>query len=540
MKKQIFSEIAVSGVLLLMLSICNSCIKEETFAQATVETNQVTSVTEATAICGGIFSADGCSDVTASGVCWSTSPIPTIENDTTLNAAVTGSFTSVMNGLAPGTTYYVRAYAINKGGVGYGLQKVFTTKTYSITTTPIAISLVTATSAICGGNIISDGDSSTLTVIARGVCWNTFPEPTIENNKTTDGVGGGRYTSNIDNLVAFATYYVRAYATNSNGTIYGNEVSFTTLSGVILMTTNAASIITAYTATSGGTITSDGGAPVIERGICWNIFSSPTTANSKLANGSGIGTLTADISGLMPSTTYYVRSYAINSIGTFYGDEIRFTTTNIVTDNDGNVYNTVKIGNQTWMVDNLKTTKYNDGTSIPNITDGTIWSHLTTPGYCYYNNNVANKSTYGAIYNWYTIDTGKLAPAGWHVPTNAEWTTLENYLIANGYNYDSTTTSNKIAKSLSTPTGWDPSSITGSIGNDITKNNTSGFAGLPSGYRGDDGTFGGVGILGYWLSSSQYNTDDAWHRYLWYYDCGFYSNYFNKKFGLSVRCIRDY
>ncbi|MDD4729737.1 MAG: FISUMP domain-containing protein, partial [Dysgonamonadaceae bacterium] len=119
-----------------------------------------------------------------------------------------------------------------------------------------------------------------------------------------------------------------------------------------------------------------------------------------------------------------------------------------VTDIDDNVYHTVTIGTQVWMVENLKTTKYNDGTSIPLVSDGTAWSNLATPGYCFYNNDAANKSTYGALYNWFTVNTNKLAPTGWHVPTDAESTTLENYLIANGFNYDGTTTGNKIAKSM--------------------------------------------------------------------------------------------
>ena len=112
-----------------------------------------------------------------------------------------------------------------------------------------------------------------------------------------------------------------------------------------------------------------------------------------------------------------------------------------VKDADGNVYTTVKIGNQVWTVENLRTTKYNDGSAIPLVTDSAAWVNLTTPGYCYYNNttNADSIKKYGALYNWYAVDTKKLAPAGWHVPTDAEWDTLQNYLIANGYNWDGTT-----------------------------------------------------------------------------------------------------
>ena len=153
----------------------------------------------------------------------------------------------------------------------------------------------------------------------------------------------------------------------------------------------------------------------------------------------------------------------------------------MATDADGNVYHTVTIGTQTWTVENLKTSKYNDGTKIPLVTDGTTWGNLTTPGYCWHNNDAAtNKATYGALYNWYAVNTGKLAPSGWHVPTDAEWTTLENYLIAHGYNYDSTTTGNKIAKALAAQTYWTTYSTTGTIGCNLSTNNRSGFFG-PSG-----------------------------------------------------------
>jgi len=537
MNKQIYSAIAVSIVLLLMSSIFNSCI-QEILAKATVETSQVTSVTEATAICGGVISADGGSDVSARGVCWNTSPYPTIENITTAEVVGTGPFTSLIKGLSPSTTYYIRAYATNKGGTSYGLQMSFTTKILSIATTPIAISLITATSAIGGGNIISDGDSSSLTVTVRGVCWNTFPSPTIENRKTSDGIGGGRFTSKMDSLTAFTTYYARAYATNGNGTIYGNEVSFTTLSGVIVLTTNVVSSINAYSVTGGGMISSDGGASVTASGICWSTTEYPTTADSKTTGSTTSGSFISSVTGLSPGLTYYVRAYATNSFGTAYGNQVSFTTLGRVVDIVDNVYNTITLGTQTWMVENLKTTKYNDGTPIHLVSGSADWAD-STPGYCWYNNDAPNNNIYGALYNWYTVNTKKLAPTGWHVPTGAEWTTLENYLIANGHNYDGSTTENKIAKSIAATAGWSTSTTIGSIGNDLTKNNTSGLAGLPGGYRNSDGAFSGVGYGGGWWSSTEDSPGDAWARYLSYYYSYVYSYNANKQCGFSVRCVRD-
>ena len=136
-----------------------------------------------------------------------------------------------------------------------------------------------------------------------------------------------------------------------------------------------------------------------------------------------------------------------------------------VKDGDGNTYSTVTIGTQIWLGENLKTTKYNDKTEIPLVTDDTEWEGLTTPGYCWYNNNSSYKNTYGALYNWYAVNTGKLCPSGWHVPSNTEWTALEDYLIANGFNYDGSDTGNKIAKSLASASGWQISMETGAPGN---------------------------------------------------------------------------
>lgn len=210
-----------------------------------------------------------------------------------------------------------------------------------------------------------------------------------------------------------------------------------------------------------------------------------------------------------------------------------------VTDADGNIYHTITIGTQIWMVENLKTTKYNDGTAIPNVTGQTAWNDLTTGAYCWYNNDAATyKNKYGALYNWYTVNTGKLAPKGWHVPTHAEWTTLENYLIANRYNYDGTTTGNKIAKSLAATTDWYTDTETGSIGNDLSKNNSSGFTALPGGYRHYSG-FDLAGLTGNWWSSTTYDTYFAWYRGLSYVGSYLFRGNYDKFGGFSVRCIRD-
>lgn len=262
-------------------------------------------------------------------------------------------------------------------------------------------SSITYNSAMSGGNITNDGGT---TITGRGVCRNTLHNPTITNNHTSDGSGSGSFISSITGLSPNTTYYVRAYATNSVGTAYGNEISFQTNQLLTLPTLTTKSVIyniTKNSAQSGGNVTDDGGTTVTARGVCWSTSQNPTISDDHTTDGSGTGSFTSSLSGLTRNTTYYVRAYATNSVGTAYGNEISFQTWyGSVTDYDGNVYPAVQIGTQLWMAKNLKTIKYNDGTAIPLVTNSTEWSNLITPGYCWYNNDEASyKNTYGALYN---------------------------------------------------------------------------------------------------------------------------------------------
>ena len=295
---------------------------------ATLTTTGATSIATASATSGGNITSDGGASVTTRGVCWSTSQNPNTTNSKTTNGTGTGSFTSSITGLSSNTTYYVRAYATNSIGTAYGTQVSFTTnQTIDIpTVTTNQISSITQTTASSGGNVTSDGNS---TVTARGVCWSTSSSPTTSNSKTTNSSGIGSFTSSITGLSANTTYYVRAYATNGEGTAYGSNVSFTTnaiQAQVPTLTTTAASSIAMTSATSGGNITSDGGASVTSRGVCWSTSQNPTTSSNSSAIGSGTGSFSGSITGLNASTTYYVRAYAINSAGTAYGSQISFTT----------------------------------------------------------------------------------------------------------------------------------------------------------------------------------------------------------------------
>ena len=210
-----------------------------------------------------------------------------------------------------------------------------------------------------------------------------------------------------------------------------------------------------------------------------------------------------------------------------------------VTDIDGNVYHTIKLGSQTWTKENLRTTRFNDGSAIPLVADTSTWANLITPAYCWLDNNVNFKDTCGALYNWHSVNSGKLAPAGWHVPADAEWTELENYLIANGYNWDGSIAGNKIAKSIASTTWWVTyTSNAGAVGNDPSKNNRTGFSGFPSGTRYYDGNFDIIGSYAHWWSATDNNNlSFASYRGLHYDLENLDAGACYKSSGLSVRLV---
>ena len=387
-----------------------------------------------------------------------------------------------------------------------------------------AITGIMQTSAASGGNISSDGGAE---ITSRGVCWGTSQNPSVSSSKTNDGKGTGSFTSSISGLTAGIKYYVRAYAVNSVGTSYGSEVSFsTTPVAQATLSTAAIGSVTAFSAASGGNITSDGGGAITARGVCWSKSQNPTVADSKTSDGSGTGSFTSSMTNLSSGTLYYVRAYATNSAGTAYGDEKSFSTSQIK-DADGNTYTTVTIGTQIWMVENLKTTKYNDGTAISNLTEDDAWANATSGGYCWYNNDISYKNPYGALYNWYATSTDKLCPAGWHVPLLDEWNALIDYL-------GGVTVAGDKMKEQGTE-HWDTPNIGAT--------NESGLTLLPGGLRETYGLIHGLGHYGdyfgdyFTATRSSYvfgvnsisseagispNTTGNWVT-----------------FGCSVRCIKD-
>lgn len=498
-----------------------------------VTTADVSSITTNTAVCGGNVTSEGSSSVTSRGVCWNTTGAPTIFNNITSDGSGTGSYTSNITGLTENTTYYVRAYATNSTGTGYGVQDTFTTSAGSgvPTVTTATISSITINSAICGGNVISEGGSA---VSARGVCWNTTGSPEISDNLTEDGSGIGPFTSNIKELTESTTYYVRAYATNSNGTSYGNEEYFTTADVAVLPTVETTSIIGPYVdgATVTGNVTSDGGAEVTERGVCWVEFgSAPTTSDNIVSGGSGTGIFSCDITDLDPNSTYSVRAFATNSVGTDYGIQMNFLTSSDdpnagwvpgddwIDTRDDQIYGTIQLGDQVWMTDNM-----NYGTRIDGVYNPDKNGYVEK--YCY-NDDEFNCDYYGGLYQWdemmqystYESSQG-ICPSGWHIPSDGEWKELEMYMGMSRTSADSIN-------------AW--------------RGTYEAFylyeAGFISTFPGrcyyDNGEFHYIDTYIYLWSSTQYDAETAYERVMGSPYSVIWRSAFYKEDGYSVRCVKD-
>ncbi|MFH1159494.1 MAG: FISUMP domain-containing protein [bacterium] len=386
---------------------------------------------------------------------------------------------------------------------------------------------ITQTTAKSGGNVTSDGGAS---VTARGVCWSTSSNPTTANSHTINGMGIGSFVSTLSGLTANMTYYVRAYATNSVGTGYGNQIVFLTLPSPVIPIVTTASVtnIAATSVTSGGNVISDGGTLVTARGVCWSTSSNPTIDSSHTIDGSGIGIFVSELTGLSPNTLYHIRAYATNSVGTGYGSEVTFTSLpsficGSTVDYEGKLYNTIQIGTQCWFKENL-----NVGIRI-NGTQNQMNNGLKEK-YCY-DDLETNCDIYGGLYQWnemmqYVTNEGirGICPIGWHIPTDAQWDTLRDYLggefIAGGKMKETGTEH------------WAPPNVGAT--------NSSGFTALPGGYTYSyTGSFNNLTFNAFFWSSSQHGSPYGWLYIL-------YNNYADmfrwddeKGNGMTVRCLQN-
>lgn len=437
------------------------------------------------------------------------------------NAAITG--------LMPGTIYHFRIKTVNSIGTVYGEDLTFTTTGIAPAAITYDATNVTGTTATLNGKVNANSISTTVTfeygtTTSYGNNVNASPG-TVSGNAET----GVSY--NLTGLALGTTYHYRVRAQNSVGVTYGSDKSFTTPNKPTV-TTVAITDKTYNSAVSGGTIVSDGGAAITAKGVCWNTTGSPTISGSKTNEGAGNAAYVSNLTGLLPNTTYYIRAYATNSAGTGYGNTDSFITPPApVADIQGNIYSTVRIGDQIWMAEDLKVTKYRDGSDIPNVTGTTQWVSLTSGAYCDLNNDPEWSETYGKLYNFFVVLNNKgICPTGWHVPNDVEIATLINYLggpeVAGG----------KIKE-----VGFEhwESPNTGAT-------NLSGFTALGSGHRHWNGGFSYPKIIfEMWLSNERASRDG--HRIgsttgIWNNtqelplptNDGIYA-----EDGCSIRCIKD-
>lgn len=290
---------------------------------AVVTTDSVNSITATSFTAYGTVVSDCDIPVTARGFCYATTQYPTIDNAHTTAGKGLGKYQSNVSQLEYGTTYYVRAYATNETETVYGEQIVVTTRDGLPSVTTNQVTNIGSVKATCGGNVTDDGS---LTVTARGICYGTEQQPTIEGTHTTDGKGLGAFTSNMNNLTDKTTYYVRAYATTAAGTAYGEQRSFVTSNGTPVVELKEITEQSAKSIICKGNVTGDGGVSITERGFCYSTSQYPTNTDAHVAIGNGMGEFVGSITNLNTNTTYYIRAYAVNSLGVGYSAQQSFLT----------------------------------------------------------------------------------------------------------------------------------------------------------------------------------------------------------------------
>ncbi len=376
-----------------------------------------------------------------------------------------------------------------------------------------------------------------------GIVWGENENPTLESNDgaTIDNAGTGSFTGRIGDLVPGRTYFFRAYIIIENDTIYSEQIKFTP-TGLPEVITRDVSRITSTSAVSGAILKSDDGAPVSDLGIVWGKDENPTVDRNegKITNGNGTGEFTTLIRGLSGETMYYVRAFATNEAGTAYGNQVSFITNVLAADIDGNVYKTVIIGEQEWMTENLRVSRYSNGDPIPadptdpewqksgeaRLGSQTVYQHEELQG-LYSKDEVLD--AYGALYNWYAVnDERGLCPTGWRVPDNDDWKDLVDYLGG------PETAGGKLKSTATAPAShprWDNPNT------DAT--NESGFTALPGGSRTSEGNFGLAGYHGYWWSATEINFFGAGDITIGSRHGNVISSIGNRMNSFSVRCLRE-
>jgi len=323
-----------------------------------------------------------------------------------------------------------------------------------------------------------------------------------------------------------------------------------------IVETSPVTNISTTSATSGGIVYLQCSSPIISKGIVWSSTQMPTLANNHgyTTDGIGVGEFGSNMMLLIPQTNYFVRAYATNSAGTTYGNQVKFTTLNSYTpqvclgseqisDVDGNIYNTVKIGTQCWMKENLRTTKFRGGTAISLVSDNFLWNSITSSARCLNNNNLVNEEFYGYLYNWYAASQNDICPEGWRVPLDSDWDILRNFVDPNAAgNNNIAGNLLKSCRQINSPLSslcstsehprWNAHTV--QYGTD-----DFGFSALPGGHRISNGSFSSVGSNGYFWTGNQTSETEAWFRGIGFGNSIFHRNIASKQNGYSLRCIKE-
>ena len=438
-------------------------------------------------------------------------------------------------------TFYTFLIGMLFCAIFYSCKKNRATMIPSIKTSEVMN--ITPITAICGGEVLTEGDAS---ISARGVCWSLVQNPTLVDSKTNDGNDIGSFTSILTGLIPESTYYVRSYATNGAGTVYGEQKVFLTPSLEPKVSKPVITDVTRTTATIKVTIKYYDISKIISNGVCWGtepLLLNPNCNSTYIQTDSSTSSITYSykLSDLALNTTYFLRTNVMKSVTNkyYYSEVGQFTTIDnrspSVTDIDGNVYHIITIGTQTWMVENLKTKHYRNGDEITYVPDFNNWVNLTSGALGYATNlNLTSLDDYGGLYNWYAInDNRKIAPLGWHIPTKVEWNTLVDFL--GGSNTAGVKLKEVGFTHWSIPNNrWTP--------NVTPATNDWGFTALPGGrlyFTGNQNTIACIGLYGYWWMADENNATTAFNFNLGFDYINSFINSGNKWEGLSVRCIKD-